>query len=175
MLQRDNRTKEKKIILGFLFLILIFLMSCMKRNISSAVGGGAGFPPQSGITRLRFSPGNFDENVRPAIDFYGIYRLEKKDIVPSTGFGIFFEFLEIRDTIFPMFGSSFNLMYLYNREQKKWEITTEFLLSIYVESVINQNFSIFYELPVNLLRSGYIFPKFSLIFGGIFYLERWGK
>lgn len=152
-----------------------FFEGCMKRSISSSVGSGMGFPPQSGIARLRFSPGNIDENLRPTIDFYGLYRLENKDIVPSTGFGFLFDFPEINDKIFPAFGSSLNLIYLYNKEQKKWDVNGEFLIMIYVENVLSENFSIFYEFPVNALRSGYVFPKFSFIFGGIFYIKRRGR
>lgn len=146
----------------------------MKRNISSSVGSGIGFPPQSGIARLRLTPGNIDENVRPAIDFYGIYRLDKKDFVPSTGFGLIFDILEIDDRVFPAFGSSLNLIYLYDKEQKKWNVNSEFLLVIYAESVISENLSVFYELPVNVVRAN-IFPKFGLIVGGVFYIKREGR
>lgn len=147
--------------------------SCMKQNISSAVGGGGGFPPQSGITYIRFSPGNIDENMRPTIDLYGIYRFEKKDIVPSTALGFLFEMLEIEDKVFPMFGSTLNLVYLYDKEKRRWDVSTEFLLLISVERVLTDRFSLFYEFSANFLRSGYIFPKFSFLVGGKFYIKRW--
>lgn len=156
----------------FVVLILGILISCMKRNISSGIGVGAGFPPESGLAKLRIFPGNIDENVRPSFEFQGIYRFEQKDIVPSTGAGLFFEFPEIKDRIFPLFGTTLNLVYLYNREQRKWNVNSEFIFIFSVESIITKNFSLIYEIPINIARTGYTIPKFGFMIGGTFYIKR---
>lgn len=158
-----------------MFIILLLATSvqgCMKKDILSSVGVGGGFPPYGAVASAKFSLGSIDENLRQIIGFWGIYRPDRRDVVPVTTLGLLFELTEIDDRMFPMVGSYVNLTYLFDSERKRWDATTEFLFVISAEAYVRDHFSLFWEFPVNVARSDYIFPKFSFIVGGTFYLKK---
>jgi hypothetical protein len=96
----------------------------MKRNIFYSVGGGGGIPPASGVGKIKFSPGEFDEDIQGIFEFQGVWRLEKKDIIPVTGYGLFFNSasLEINSVsdIFRSISSCSVLLLIFSQFKNKF-------------------------------------------------------
>jgi hypothetical protein len=176
-MQIVNQRARKFRILSYLFL-LIFLnlsfFSCMKRNIFYSVGGGGGIPPASGVGKIKFSPGEFDEDIQGIFEFQGVWRLEKKDIVPVTGYGLFFNFREINDQIFPYLGTIINVVWLRKEPGKfdflKLNAKGEFSLMLGIETKISKSFSFFLDFPINIVADE--LPKYSIFFGISHYIKR---
>lgn len=156
-------------LIASIFSILISLISCMKRNIYSSLGVGGGIPPGSGISKLKISPGEFDEDIQGVFEVQGFYRFEKKDIVPATGYALLYNFREINDKLFPYFGAAINVLW-FRAEKNKISANGEFSIVLGIESVLSKNISLFYEFPINIIAQEV--PKYNLIFGLSFYFKR---
>ena len=172
-----NQQGRKFPFLSSLFL-LIFLnlafFSCMKRNIFYSVAGGGGIPPASGVGKIKFAPGEFDEDIQGIFEFQGVWRLEKKDIIPVTGYGLFFNFREINDQIFPYLGTVINVMWLRKEPGKfdflKLNAKGEFSLMLGIETKISKSFSFFLDVPINIVADE--LPKYNIFFGISHYIKR---
>jgi len=152
----------------------IFITSCMKRNIYAGLGGGAGIPPESGLTKIRISPGEFDENIQGVIEIKSAYRIKPKDIVPVVGYGILFNMKEIKDNVFPYFGTTIDLGIFRSQEKTRFfDIGSMLLVTIGAETRLSERFSMFYEFPIGFGGvTGNALPKFTLFFGISYYFKR---
>lgn len=172
------------IVLSSIFLFIL-LQSCLKRNIYSGIGAGGGVITDggttvaAGITKLRISPGNFDEYVSGIIDIYNVYRFSDdegnfttrfKDFFPVVGGSLLFNFIDIDETVNPYMGIGLNVV--LSRKQKALDISSELNIIVGVEQILSKNFSFFYEFPVNIMRGQTLTPKYSFIFGISYYFKR---
>jgi len=170
--------RERKFHFFSLLFLLIFInfafFSCMKRNIFYSVGGGGGILPASGIGKIKFSPGEFDEDIQGIFEFQGVWRLEKKDIVPVTGYGLFFNFREINDRVFPYLGTVISVIWLRKEPGKfdflKLNAKGEFSLTLGIETKMGKSFSFFLDVPINIVADE--LPKYSILFGISHYIKR---
>ncbi len=174
--------KNKSRFKTFVFVVFCFIPAsgCIKRNIFGGLGVGGGVSPEGGITKLKFSPGELDENIQGIVELGGIFRpvwtakkINSIDFVPSVGYGIFFRFTEIRDIIFPYFGTTIDLLFFKTPQEEAvpFSVSNEFRLIIGVEYIRNKNISLFYEFPFRVGGVG-VSPKFSFILGASFYIMR---
>jgi hypothetical protein len=176
-MQIVNQRGRKFHFLSYLFL-LIFLnlsfFSCMKRNIFYSVGGGGGILPVGGVGKVKFSPGEFDEDIYGIFEFQGVWRLERKDIVPVTGYGLFFNFREINDQILPYLGTVINVIWLRKEPGKfdflKLNAKGEFSLVLGIETKLSKSFSFFFDIPLNVIAED--LPKYNILFGISHYIKR---
>ena len=176
-MQIVNQRVRKFHFLRYLFLLTFLnlsFFSCMKRNIFYSVGGGGGIPPASGVGKIKFSPGEFDEDIQGIFEFQGVWRLERKDIVPVTGYGLFFNFREINDQILPYLGTVINIIWLRKEPGKfdflKLNAKSEFSLVLGIETKLSKSFSFFFDIPLNVIAED--LPKYNILFGISHYIKR---
>ena len=161
----------------FLFLLSFLTQGCMKRNIYTGLGGGAGIPPESGMTKIKISPGEFDEDIQGVIELKGVYRIKAKDIIPVFGYGVYFPIREVSEKVFPYFGTIIDIAVFRTKDETKFvELGSGATIIIGVENTLSEKVSVFYEFPIGLGEiAGITLPKFMFLFGISYYFKRSGR
>ncbi len=156
------------------FFFFFFAHGCMKRNIYSGLGGGAGIPPESGMAKIKISPGEFDEDIQGVIELKGVYRIKTRDIIPVFGYGVYFPMREVSEKLFPYFGTVIEIALFRTKDERKFvEIGTSATVIVGTEKILNENISVFYEVPIGIgTIVGNTLPRFMFLFGILYYFKR---
>ncbi len=166
---------EPKLCMLFVtFSFFLFAQGCMKRNIYSGLGWGAGIPPESGMAKIKISPGEFDEDAQGVIELKGVYRIKARDIIPVFGYGVYFPIREISEKLFPYFGTVIDIAVFRTKDETKFvEIGSGATIIVGVENILSEKISIFYEFPIGIGEiAGSALPRFTFLFGVSYYLKR---